>query len=287
MVGETPYELGAKDAVSYLGSGSDELHLAFYFRFLMARWNAQVYRDRIDRLYRALPSGGWPCWVLNNHDVPRSIDRHAFPFEPAETRRVRAKAAAMILLTLWGTPFLYYGEELGMRNGRIPRKKIQDPLGRRYWPLYRGRDMSRTPAQWNHGTFAGFSAQEPWLPLNPDCREVNAEALLGRSDSLLSFYRSLLHLRKAEKALQYGSFEWTEGLPRTCLGYGRTLGAETLQVLINFSKSPVEFSFPGNRDASWETLLSTWPGPTPSRSRSGTLRMRGLEGQILRQTSGS
>jgi len=284
MVGETPYEHGAEISASYLGSGKDELHLAFYFKFLLARWNARVYRDRIESLLRALPPGGWPCWVLNNHDMSRSIDRHAFPFESETSRRLRARAAALILLTLRGTPFLYYGEELGMRNGKIPRRAIQDPLGKRYWPVYRGRDMSRTPMQWDRSPGAGFSNTEPWLPLNPDRAVVNVENQEALPDSMLRHYRNLLRIRRGSVALRAGSFHWTDGLPPPCLGYRRVRGEEVFQVLVNFSRSPVSFPAPWDWGTPWETVASSLPGPVRSpESTAGRVRLRGLEGLILKK----
>jgi alpha-glucosidase len=284
MVGETPYEYGADVAASYLGNGEDELHLAFYFKFLWARWNARAYRDRIEKLYRALPERGWPCWVLNNHDMPRSVDRHACPFEPLETRHARARAAALILLTLRGTPFLYYGEELGMRNGKIPRKAIQDPLGKRYWPVYRGRDMSRTPMQWDRLPFGGFSTSEPWLPLNPDWPVVNVENQQALDDSLFCHYRHLLRLRRGSAALRAGSFHWTDGLPETCLGYRRELGKECFQILVNFSSSPVRFPAPWNRETSWGPVASSLPGPLRSpEDAAGRVTLRSREGLVLQQ----
>ena len=282
MVGETPYELGAEVATSYLGDGSDELHLAFYFKFLLARWSARGYRERLERLYRAIPEKGWPCWVLNNHDMPRSTGRLSLPWEGDETRRNRARAAAMILLTLRGTPFLYYGEELGMRNGRIPREAIQDPMGKRYWPVYRGRDMARTPMQWDHTASAGFSSAAPWLPLNPDHDRVNVAAQAADPRSVLSFYRELVWLRKNTRALQSGSLQWTEGLPESCLGFQRSLGTDTFQVLVNFSKAPVRFPAPCGA-GSCRIVLSSHPEPVPQASlEAGQIRLRGLEGLILR-----
>lgn len=286
MVGETPYEYGPDVALSYLGDGEDELHLAFYLKFLLARWNARVFKDHIRSLYGALSSKGWPCWVLNNHDVPRNLGRHSLPFITSqETRRMKARAAAVILLTLRGTPFLYYGEELGMRNGSIPRKAIKDPMGKRYWPFYKGRDMSRTPMQWDRETFSGFSEKEPWLPLNPDWKEVNVSAQEVRPDSILSLYKDLIWLRKESAALRSGSFDWTEPVPKHCLGYRRTLGEEVFQVLVNFSKNTVRFPCPWGPEDSWKPVLSSQPDSAalPCLDE-GHVRLRGLEGIILQRT---
>lgn len=283
MVGETPYEHEAPEVLSYLGDGTNELHLAFYFRFLLARWDARTFRDRIDSVYRVLPAGGWPCWAMNNHDMPRSIDRHARVFEPIETRKARARAAATILLTLWGTPFLYYGEEVGMRNGRIPRNRIQDPLGKRYWPVYKGRDLSRTPMQWGARPFAGFSNQPPWLPLNPDYAQENVEAQAERPDSLLSLHRTLLRLRRREPALQYGSFRWTEDLPGTCLGYRRAWEGDRLQVLVNFSASPARATCPPGARARWLPLISSRTGAEPAAPAGDSVALEAMEALVLKR----
>ena len=285
MVGETPYEHGADMACSYLGDGTDELHLAFYFHLLLARWNCSVYRKRIENLYQASPSRGWPCWVLNNHDMSRSIDRLSWPFEPVKRRESRARAAATILMTLRGTPFLYYGEELGMRNGSIPRSRIQDPLGRRYWPVYKGRDMARTPMQWGPQQHAGFSTVTPWLPVNPDYSVRNVEDFNNDSTSLLEYYKQLIWLRKSEAALQYGGFEWVKGLTDPCLGYERRCGADTVLVLVNFSNALQRILLPESQRGEWDLKLSTHtqgqetlPGPENLR-----VHLRGFEAVILKR----
>ena len=235
-----------------------------------------------------MPAGGWPCWALNNHDMPRSIDRLARPFEPVEVRRARARASAMILLTLRGTPFLYYGEELGMRNGRIPRDRIRDPLADLYWPLYKGRDMCRTPMQWDRGPNAGFSTAEPWLPVNPDPGDENVASQLAQPDSLLRYHQGLLKTRRAERALQYGSFQWIDGLPGSCLGYRRELDNECLQVLVNFSKSPAFFFCPPEPGSRWKILVSSLHGaPMGSEGPAGQTRLRPLEGVIMKKVNPS
>ena len=116
---------------STTADGEDELHLVFNFALLQQRWKAQAFRDVVQAWYDKLPDGAWPCWVLNNHDNRRSISRYA----AGEHTEARAKVAATMLLTLRGTPFLYYGEELGLPEGKIPRAEIVDPPGRKYWPI--------------------------------------------------------------------------------------------------------------------------------------------------------
>ncbi|HJW82734.1 MAG TPA: alpha-amylase family glycosyl hydrolase, partial [Anaerolineae bacterium] len=128
-------EVELDGAEAYYGNGGDELHLAFNFGLLRLPWNARAIQRVIADWEARLPGGAWPCWVLSNHDVKRHISR----WGSGALAEARAKLAAAMLLTLRGTPFMYYGEEIGLREGRIPRREIVDPPGRRYWPFYTGR----------------------------------------------------------------------------------------------------------------------------------------------------
>ena len=112
-------------SASYLGNGEDELHLAFDFSLLYRRWSARRFYRSISAGIRGLSGRGWPCHVLSNHDQPRSYSRYRNDGDAEK----RARVAAMLLLTLRGTPFLYYGEEIGMKNFRIPREKIAGSRG--------------------------------------------------------------------------------------------------------------------------------------------------------------
>ncbi len=232
MVGET-YEAspgGVKTAASYLGSGTDELHLAFDFSLLFSKYGAARFRECLLRWYAAIPAGGWPSLVLNNHDQPRSMTRWCRDRYGVK----KAKVLAALLFTARGTPFLYYGEEIGMKNGRVPRRRIQDPVGKKYWPFYRGRDPERTPMQWSAGPNAGFSLSDPWLPVTDNYREANVAAQMGEPGSLLCFYRELIALRKKRPALQRGSLRFVGGDPEV-LTFFREGDGECLLVALNFS----------------------------------------------------
>ncbi|HQL83868.1 MAG TPA: alpha-glucosidase, partial [Spirochaetota bacterium] len=204
MVGETYVvsQGGAKTAASYLGSGTDELHLAFDFSLLFSKYGARHFAGCLSRWYDAMPAAGWPSLVLNNHDQPRSMTRWCMGKDGGQ----RARVLAAMLLTARGTPFLYYGEEIGMKNGAITRKQVRDPVGIKYWPLNKGRDPERTPMQWSAGANAGFSAAEPWLPVAGTFRDVNVAAQTDDPGSLLAWYRDLLALRKKQAALARGSY---------------------------------------------------------------------------------
>ncbi len=161
-------------AAGYCGKGL--LHAAFNFALLESRWGARRYAASLRGWEHALGAGRWPTQVLNNHDTVRSATR----FGQGEDDE-RLKAAAVLLLTLRGTPFMYYGEEIGMRDIRVSRSQILDPIGRRYWPFFKGRDGCRAPMQWDTSANAGFSAAKPWLPVHPDYRERNVAGAVSAS----------------------------------------------------------------------------------------------------------
>ncbi|HUX37784.1 MAG TPA: DUF3459 domain-containing protein, partial [Rectinemataceae bacterium] len=250
------------------GAG-DELHLAFNFGFLGTKWSAEAFRDAAATWYAALPEGAWPVFTLSNHDQPR----HAWRYRGRDAVETEGRAglAAALLLSLRGTPFLYYGEEIAMGCHRLPRSRLRDPLGIKTWPLaFLGRDPERRPMQWSADAGAGFSrgggrregeagdaaagvgpanhdaglapagAPEPWLPLNPDWRERNVEAQLGDPTSVLSRYRELLALRRSHPALREGSLRFFEA-GKDVLAYEREGGGERLLVFLNFASSPRRF----------------------------------------------
>src|SRR5262249_19163587 len=158
---------------------------------LWSTWEAEAFRQRIDEIERLWPSGAQPTYVLSSHDAPR----HRTRFGDTELGDRRARLAALMLLTLRGTPFLYYGEEIGMHDVLIPTERICDPVGKRFPGL--GRDPERTPMQWTVERNAGFSSSaDPWLPIAEDFATVNVARQLGDSNSLLSFYRQLIWYRK-------------------------------------------------------------------------------------------
>src|SRR6185369_17017347 len=133
--------------------------LPFNFMLLSAPWHAATIAKLIADYEAALPPGGWPNWVLGNHDRPRIASR---------VGAAQARLAAMLLLTLRGTPTLYYGDEIGMHDVAIPPERIQDPVERNVPGCGLGRDPQRTPMQWSAARNAGFTQAEPWLPVAED-----------------------------------------------------------------------------------------------------------------------
>ena len=223
-IGELGYSL--ERWVRYYGD-DDELHLPFNFRLMEQPWNAEAIRASVEALEAVLPPGAWPTFVLGSHDVPRLTSR----IGPDQ-----ARIAAMLLLTLRGTPTLYQGDELAMENGVIPADRMRDPQGHRLGPE-RSRDPSRTPMLWNSDPFAGFSTVEPWLPINHDFTTNNAADQAGRPASMLNLYRSLLTYRHSNPALLSGSYE-TYPAPDGCFAYLRRRDDSVRLVALNLTSEP-------------------------------------------------
>jgi len=233
---------------SYYGKDLDELHLPFNFSLLGVDWQAQDVRKRVEALENVVPPGGWPNYVLGNHDEPRLASKLG-----PEAARV----AAMLLLTLRGTPTLYYGDELGMEDVSIPAEKQQDPWGIRIPGL--GRDPQRTPMQWDNGPNAGFSppqAQNLWLPLAEDYQQVNVASELDQPSSILNLYRKLLAFRRASPALQVGDYRPAEHVPEDCFVYLRVNTPEDrVLVALNFSTKEHQLHLSGMGEGN--LLIST------------------------------
>lgn len=217
-------------ANSFLGNGSDMLHLAFDFSIMFARFTARQYYRLISKYYTSLPPSAWPCFVLSNHDMGRNIK----PRFSVGWNDCKAKVLAGLLLTLKGTPFIYYGDEIGMENTDIPRSELKDRYGKLFYPFYKGRDRARTPMQWNDSVYAGFSTVKPWLPLHPNYTTVNVEAEETSSTSLLNFYKSLIAIRKKSDALLYGDIRFINQGEADVLIYERTYQNQRIVVLLNF-----------------------------------------------------
>ncbi|HST38065.1 MAG TPA: alpha-glucosidase [Conexibacter sp.] len=224
-VGET-FDGHPELAASYC----DNLHMAFNFDFLLQPWKPSAIQRAIERWDRLLSrEGTWPCYVLSNHDNPRHAWRYGRDLASGAAD-ARAKVAAALLLTLRGTPYIYYGEEIGMQDVPVSRDEAWDVA-------FDGgtRDTARTPMHWDDSAFAGFSSQRPWLPIGPDYRERNVARQQSDGRSILSFYRRLCALRAQTPALLEGS--WTPLLkaPRAALVYLRETPGSRALVALNFT----------------------------------------------------
>ncbi|MBB4153837.1 alpha-glucosidase [Sphingomonas jinjuensis] len=232
--------------MTYYGSAAaPEVHLPFNFQLIGARWDAREIGRMIANYEGALPAGAWPNWVLGNHDQPRIATR---------VGEAQARVAAVLLLTLRGTPTLYYGDEIGMVDGIIPPDRVMDPRELREPGYGLGRDPERTPMQWDACAHAGFSTAEPWLPLGPDWQTRNVAAQAADDRSMLALHRQLLALRRAHMALAIGSWQ---ALPAAgdVLAYERHHGDEAIVVALNLGDTPQPTALPGG-----ETLLSIGGG---------------------------
>ena len=226
---------------SYYGLAGDELHMNFYFDLTHCRWKAGAFRRCVERWEQALPAEAWPAYTFSNHDIVRAVSRYGRRGQADD----RARLLAMLLLTLRGTPFIYYGEEIGMREAPLPRQLLQDPVGRRWYPFHRGRDGCRTPMQWAPGPGAGFTAGKPWLPPGPGAERYNVAVQDRDPASLLNFYRKMIRLRKEQPALLAGGYRSVvEGIPDDCYLYVRQWEEQKLLVALNFSARRQEFGLP-------------------------------------------
>ncbi len=223
--------------------GDDKLHAAFNFDFANNRWHPKRFLDSSTDWYQALSEDAWPNNFLSNHDRPRAATRYCI----AEDDR-RAKVAIAMLLTLKGTPFIYYGEEIGLRDIPIRKKSdVKDPIGKTFWPFHKGRDGCRAPMQWNSAKNAGFSQQDPWLPVNADFPQRNVVQQKSNPESLLNFVKKLIQIRRAEPALQRGDFTPLIDDPRYLLVFQRDHLDDQVLVILNFSGQNLEFQTPPGR----------------------------------------
>jgi alpha-glucosidase len=229
LLGET-YLSGATRLAAFYGQG-DELHLAFNFPFLKAPFYAETLSALVRETEAALPPDAWPVWTGSNHDHSR------LPTRWCDNDPARVRAALLLLLTLRGTPVLYYGDEIGMPDTPIIRSQLHDPVGFRTWPLPLGRDPERTPMPWRAGPGAGFTEAEvtPWLPIG-DAERVNVADQRSDPSSILTYCRTLLAFRRERDDLRRGAYEQLDA-PDGVWVFRR--GAGTV-VAVNLSAAPQE-----------------------------------------------
>jgi alpha-glucosidase len=222
------YEYNLPVWAGYYGTALDELHMPFNFALLDTPWTAGDVRRIVDAIDAVVPEGAWPNYVLGNHDRPRVASR---------VGQDGVRVAMMLLLTLRGTPTVYYGDEIGMHNSRIPLDKVQDPWEKNEPGLGLGRDPVRTPMQWDAGANAGFapSGVEPWLPPAEDYREHNVAVEREEPTSMLSLTRALLELRRSYPVLIHGSYRSLDSVPNEVFAYVREAGDARALVLLNMS----------------------------------------------------
>ena len=217
--------------VTYYGADTNTQDLRgadmpFNFHLIQTPWKADDIARLIRNYEALLPPGAWPNWVLGNHDQPRLATR---------VGDGQARLAAMLLLTLRGTPTLYYGDELALVNGIIPPDEVQDPAEKSQPGIGMGRDPERTPMPWDASALAGFTTGTPWLPFSPHARERSVASETGAERSVLSLYRQLLRLRRGSEALHAGEIAEVRA-EDDVLRYERAGDGQRFLILLNLSE---------------------------------------------------
>jgi alpha-glucosidase len=255
--------------VAYYGNDLSGAQMPFNFALLSTLWSARSIERIIADYERALPAGAWPNWVLGNHDRPRVASR---------VGPEQARVAAMLLLTLRGTPTLYYGDEIGMHQVAIAPDQVRDPFEKNVPDIGVGRDGCRTPMQWSAAPHAGFSTAVPWLPLPDDFVHENVVNLAADYRSILHLYRALIELRRQYPPLVSGDYVQIAAQGDLLL-YRRQQEGQAMVVALNLGAEPVSMT----SDAAGldgEVLLSTMLDRAGEKIQ-GTLDLRGNEGVII------
>lgn len=238
-------EIAAEDQLGTMiayTEGARRYHTAYSFVFMRENLSAALVRQAVENWVRR-STNAWPSWAFSNHDVVRVVSRWG---QGAE-RAAFAKAMVTLLVSLPGTIFLYQGEELGLPQAEVPFERLQDPEGKAFWPRDRGRDGARTPIPWQaEAPYAGFSAVEPWLPL--DAMHVPLAVAQQELDdrSVLAYARALLAWRRRHPALLQGDIRFAE-TPEPVVAFTRRWGSEELAFAFNLSHASVELAAPWPR----------------------------------------
>jgi alpha-glucosidase len=270
LIGEV-YILDQLRLVQYINSG-DQLHLVHNFVFLHLPWDASAFRDTVDAFESLASEAAWPAWFLNNHDHSRVGTR----FDEGGQGRARSRVAAMLLFTLRGTPFIYQGEEFGLRDTLLPAGSVVD---------VDGRDPVRTPFPWEPpstaGSGAGFTTGEPWLPLTDEAERLNAATQSSDPGSLLSLYRKLIWYRRRSPALQVGRYRSVDAGPEL-YAYMREAEGTRFLVALNFSTTAQQIAGAAKELRRGRLELSTDPVRDSTPIELGDVELGGNEGIVIR-----
>ncbi len=236
---------------------NDGVHLPFNFSLLNTPWTSSNIIRNIVEYENTLPSGAWPNWVLGNHDTSRICSRIGSK---------QARVAAMLLLTLRGTPTIYQGDELGLTDGLVGRRID-----------VAGRDKCRTPLPWDTSLFAGFSTVAPWLPLNLDAECVSIQK--ENPNSILNLYRQLLDLRKARSELAVGKLIHVPVSQEGVVMFDRVASCR-VRIVLNLCDEEKLVEFEGN----WKCLLDAYLDGWHSRnSIEKCILLRANDGVVLEE----
>jgi alpha-glucosidase len=268
-----------EDLVCFYGQ-DDEMHLPFnFFLAQVPALGAGAFRRAVEEIERAAGTR-WPSLVLSNHDIARACDRLG------PDRDALARLLAMLLLTLRGSPFIYYGEEIGM--GTDPPStldEVRDPVGRRFWPDYKGRDGVRRPMPWDEGAGAGFTRGTPWLPLPRDAATRHVAAERADPQSILSLYRTLLRARASSAALRDGDYRTVTSRAEV-YAYERRHEDDVKLIVLNMSHDARDARLGNVRDLpnAWRTIAGTHRAPRAFVSLNA-LRLAPYESLLLEDAS--
>lgn len=263
MVGEVT--LGSAELLAPYYGHHDELHLVFNFALLRSKWDADEWATVISDAEAALaPRDAWPTWALSNHDNPRQRTRYG-------GSEARSRVAAVVLLTLRGTPFLFAGEELGLLDAEVPAARRVDPGGR---------DGCRAPIPWSADAPLHGWPTEAWLPFPPEAHERSVQRQLADESSMLHLYRRLIALRHSSPALTSGSFRLVEA-PEGVLAYQRSTDNDVRWVVANFNDRPVDIELPA--EGGLRVDLSSLPDDVTPK---WTGNLRGKAAVLLRPDDG-
>nr|WP_247741292.1 alpha-amylase family glycosyl hydrolase [Luteibacter sp. SG786] len=246
--------------IAYYGENLTGAHLPFNFLLIGTDWHAPTIAGLIRRYEAALPPGGWPNWVLGNHDKPRIASR---------VGAAQARVAAVLLLTLRGTPTMYYGDEIGMHDVSIPFAEVRDPFELNEPHKGLGRDPQRTPMRWFPREGAGFTRGTPWLRIGDDVQTCNVATQADDPGSMLSLYKALLRLRREMPSLSRGDIRVLEASDAV-LAYERSHEGERVAVLLNFTDQPAELPIP---EPAGRVLASTHAGAAEGALRAAEARI--------------
>ena len=239
----------------------------FNFECITFPWDAPTYRGFIDLFQEALLPGQPPIYNMGNHDKSRLATRIG---------REAARTAAVLLLTLPGIPFIYYGDEIGMLDTKIPPENFQDPFATEG----KSRDPERTPMQWDNSQYAGFSSKDPWLPVADDHNQYNVVQEAEDPKSSLNLYRLLLRLRNSSEALKHGSYRSLD-LGSDVFGFVRDLDLERYTIVLNFSSEDREIESLGVKG---RVVLSSYMDDIALGKVNKHLKLRPHEGLVISAT---
>ena len=269
MIGEA--YLPIDQLMAYYGADLTGFHLPFNFHLISTEWTPRALASLIEAYEAALPAGAWPNWVLGNHDRSRVASRIG---------RAQARVAAMLLMTVRGTPTIYQGEEIGMVDTPIPPDLVQDPFERNVPGFGLGRDPVRTPMPWSAERNGGFTDGTPWLPLNADSDTLNVSSQADDPRSMLSLYRALIRLRRESEALSIGDWRLLSATEHV-LAYERGLGGERVTIALNMTGDTQTVRVAAR---TCEILLSTCLDETGA-VHGEEIRLRADEGLVLRDAA--